>query len=710
MENNEELPEIQTKLINGVELTNKDIAKISMICDYLIVDHFHDISSFIRLERCFGPFFAKEGPNFLPEVHKEICGPKKKYITYGRLIAAYAKWKSKSSTNECFNKFMDLVFGDMIKSQEEVVGKLVEGGRIFSTRNTRGRKIISKFSVLTDESKNQIGGFHIQYDDFFDTILSPKKTKEDITLEMNFAPNGREIRDRDGISHIGGKYSITKNIIKFLVFKCRSGKTFYIGDVSEDEGENFELFLFGTSSCQLKSVRCEVINNQLTYFEPKFQPSLRINLKLKDFDSIDEKFIDENITNAPLVFEENEMQNLSDEQIQEGNMLLIPCISDDAFVDKSTLIEPICGKDFNEICKSFLVSQSQQVEQEKEDLKKKIYEKTIMRKHLLKIYFKKFQVTENISVLKTRKQPESRIKMDKFLAKVKGYRKRMNQKIEQKKEEAENTKNEEDSFWNDDEEEDWPEDNNLENNEKDQKEGPKEEQVQKEEEPKKEEAPKEEEPKQEESPKEEEPPKEEPPKEEEPKKVEPPKVDEVKVEIEPPKLEEQTNKKDEEPKNEEPSKVDEMKVEVEPPKIEEQTETKDEPKIEEPPKVDEMKVKVEPPKIEEQTKKEDIKAEIGPSKVDEIKVESQKEESIIPGEEKVVIEVSNEKEKQEEPQDEKIVLKGKSKKLMKKLNKPEPEEQKQEEPKTEEIKQEIKQEEPKKEEPKQEEPKKEEIK
>jgi len=689
MENNEELPEIQTKLINGVELTNRDIAKISMICDYLVVDHFHDVSSFIRLERCFGPFFTKEAPNFLPEVHKEICGPKKKYITYGRLIAAYAKWKSKSSTNESFNKFMDLVFGDMIKSQEEVVGKLVEGGRIFSTRNTRGRKIISKFSVITDETKNQIGGFHIQYDDFFDTVLSPKKTKDNITLEMNFAPNGREIRDRDGISHIGGKYSITKEIIKFLVFKCRSGKTFYIGDISEDEGEQFELFLFGTSSCQLKSVRAEVINDQLTYFEPKFQPSLRINQKLKDFDSIDDKFIEENITNAPLVFEENEMQNLSEEQLQEGNMLLIPCVSDDAFVEKSTLIESICGKDFNEICKPFLISQSEQVEQEKEELKKKIYEKTIMRKHLLKIYFKKFKVTENISILKSPKQPESRIKMDKFLAKVKGYRKRMNKKIEQKKEEAQNTKNEEDSFWNDDEE-DWPEDKNLENNESEsnQKEQPKEEQVQKEEEPKKEESPK----------------------VEEPKKEEPPK-------------EEQTEPKEEEAKKEEPPKIEEVKVEVEPPKMEEAKPKEEEPKNEEPPKIDEVKVDKEPPKMEEETKKEDIKAEIENPKVDEIKVKSQKEEEIALGEEKLVIEVSNEKEKQKEPQDEKIVLKAKPRKLLKKLDKPKinPEEQKQEEPKQEESKkeeikqvepkkEEIKQVEVKKEEPKQEEPKKEEIK
>lgn len=154
MEANEEVPEIQKKNINGVELTNEDIAKIAMICDYLVIDRFHDVSSFLRLEKCFGPFFTKENPEFLPDVFKEICGEKKKYITFGRLINAYTKWKSKSSTNENFNKFMDLVFGDIIKTQNEVVGKLVEGGRIFSTRNTRGRKVISKFSVITDETKS----------------------------------------------------------------------------------------------------------------------------------------------------------------------------------------------------------------------------------------------------------------------------------------------------------------------------------------------------------------------------------------------------------------------------------------------------------------------------------------------------------------------------------------------------------------------------
>ena len=475
MENNEELPEIQTKMINGIEISNLEFAKIAMISDYLILDRFQDYSTFFRLEKCFGPFFIKESQDFLISVFKEICGPKKKYISFGRLILAYTKWKSKTSTNENFNKFMDIIFNKVLDTNVKKIGECVEGGRIFSTRNTNGRKVISRFSVLTDESKNNIKGFHIQYDDVFDTILSQIKNRDNITLEMNFAPNGRNIRDRDGISHVGGKYSVTKGIIKFMVFKCRSGKTFYIGDESEDEGEEIKLFLFGTSSCQLKSVRVELVNEQLIYFEPKFQPSLRINQKIIDFDSLDEKYIKENIINSPLLFEENEMKEMSIEQLEESNSLIIPCISDDTFIDKKELEEPLNGKILNEIYKSFLIQQNEVQEKEKEELKNKLYEKTIMRKHLLKVYLKKFKVRENISILKENKQPKTRISQDKFLAKIKAYRNKMDKTIEKKKEELKveeqkkDSKNEEDenedSYWDDDEEKDWPQDDGIETKE-----------------------------------------------------------------------------------------------------------------------------------------------------------------------------------------------------------------------------------------------------
>ena len=464
------MPIIETKEINGVEISNLEVAKIAMICDYLVLDRFHDISSFLRFEQCFGPLFLKEKSNFLFEVFQEICGHKKKYINFGRLISAYLIWKSKLSKNQSFNKFMNIVFNNMIKMNNEIVGTPVEGGRVFSTRNSRGRKIISKFSVLSDEKNNALKGFYIQYDDHFETILAPKKNienekekdRDNIKLEINFEANGTNVIDRDGISHIGGKYSKTKNIIKFLIFKCRSGKTFYIGDTSEERNEKIELFLFGTSSCQLKSLRIELVNNQLIYFEPKFQPSVRVNPKIIPFELIDDKFINDNIINSPLIFEENEIKDVPIEDLIDSNSLLVPCISDDAFIDKKTLIEPIYGKGFNEIYKSFLIVQDEMKEGEKEELKKQIYSRTIQRKQLLKIYLNKFKIKENMMILqnKNQSQPEDRINMDKFLAKVKVYRNKVDKIIQKKKDELKKSE-----MIDDESDDDWIENKNLENEE-----------------------------------------------------------------------------------------------------------------------------------------------------------------------------------------------------------------------------------------------------
>ena len=170
-----ELPKIETKKINNAEISNLEIAKIAMVCNYLVLDRFTDISSFPRFEMCFGPLFNNENSNFLFETFTEICGLKKKYINFGRLISAYLLWKSKSSKNSSFIKFMDILFNKMIKTKDEVIGTPVEGGRAFSTRNAKGRKIISKFGVISDENKNALNGFIIQYDDAFDSVLTTKK-------------------------------------------------------------------------------------------------------------------------------------------------------------------------------------------------------------------------------------------------------------------------------------------------------------------------------------------------------------------------------------------------------------------------------------------------------------------------------------------------------------------------------------------------------
>ena len=468
MEENE-VENKKTKVINGVTLSEIEISKIAMVCDFLVLDRYNDISSFLRFEKCFGPLLSKEDPQLLIDAFKEICGPKKKYINFGRLILAYSKWKSNSSQNENFNKFMKIVFNDMIKTENEVIGELEEGTRIFSTRNTRGRKVISKFSVFTDTKKNTIQGFNIQYDDFFDSLLcSKKKENEDknITLEINFLPNGKTILDRDGISHIAGKFSAANKLIKFLIFKCRSGKTFYIGDNSENDDEQIQLFIFGTSSCQLKTLRIETINDRLAYLEPKFQPSMRVNAKIVPIDEIDEKYINENIINSNLIFEENEIQNIPDDNLDE-NTLLIPFIGDDAFItDKESLVEPIFGKDINEFYKPYLQRKIQSGDansDEEKKLRMKILEETVKRTALLKCFIKKFKKKENIKVLKNKNaQKKERIDMDKYLAKIKLFRKKVSKKKSIIVLENENENNEKgefnDSLEGFEQDEDWPDD------------------------------------------------------------------------------------------------------------------------------------------------------------------------------------------------------------------------------------------------------------
>ena len=356
----EEVPRpIKHKKINGVDFSEFDLAGIKMLCDYIILDRFNDSASFIRFEQCFGPLFSKKNKEFkLVEAFKEIAGPKRKYITFKRVIKAFLKWKLKKSNNYSFNYFMSEVFEKMMKKKEEVVGELVEGQRVFSTKNCRNRKIITKFSVLTDETKNKIKGFVIEYDTVFNAILCKQDKKEDYNLEINFNlfhaqgdKLSREFQlDRDGISHIAGKYNETTKNIKFLIFKCRSGKTLYIGDPKEEETDKIVPFLFGSSKYQLKTMTIELINDVLAYIKPKFQLSTRKNDNLDiNFDDCNEKYLE----NDPPKFEEIESDKLSEEELKNDKKFLTPMILDDQFVDKMSLIESNCGKTFKEVYKSF---------------------------------------------------------------------------------------------------------------------------------------------------------------------------------------------------------------------------------------------------------------------------------------------------------------------------------------------------------------------
>ena len=341
------------KKLFGTEVSNFEIGAIRMICDYLFVDRIKDMATFPRFEQCFGPLFTDEDDFSLSEVFKEICGEKKKYITFRRMILSLLKWKSNKSSNKFFNYFMSALFNSIIKKRNEVIGELKESGQIFSTQNCTGRKAISKFGVFSDKYKNKIQGFLLQYDDTFNANLSYRADSDETSLEINLKPYKVDdtygkifSNDRDGISHIAGKYDTKEKTIYLLIFKCRSGKTFYIGENNKRDKNIVKPFLFGTSRCQLKDLRIETIKSQLTYLEPSFQKSLRVNQNLcVEFDKIDEKFLEEN----NLIFEEKQIQDISVSDSNYDKYILVPSITDDAFMDASSLKEIKEGKQFKEI-------------------------------------------------------------------------------------------------------------------------------------------------------------------------------------------------------------------------------------------------------------------------------------------------------------------------------------------------------------------------
>ena len=371
------------KQIFGIDFSEFELFSIRMISDYLFLDRFNDSASFVRFEQCFGPLFSSKNKQFkLVEAFKEIVGPKRKYLTFKRMIKAYINWKLKKSQNYSFNFFMTEVFQKMIKKRGEVVGELVEGQRVFSTKNCRNRKIITKFSVLTDESKNKIKGFVIEYDTVFKAILCKQLKKDDIHLEINFGlfhaqgdKLSREFQlDRDGISHMAGKYDKTSGNIKFLIFKCRSGKTLYIGDPKETEEDNIIPFIFGSSKCQLKTMTIELINDQLAYIQPKYQISTRKNDNLDiEFDNLDENYLN----NDPPKYEETDLEGMPDDQFKDDKQYLFPLVPDDQFVDKMSLVESNCGKDFKEVYNSLFDKEEKNAVEKFRNSIKKLLEDTI---------------------------------------------------------------------------------------------------------------------------------------------------------------------------------------------------------------------------------------------------------------------------------------------------------------------------------------------
>ena len=94
-------------------LNEVEEVQLKTICEYLFFDQFKDYASFPRFEQCFQPLFNSTNIT-LDSVYKEICGPKKKYINYPRMLSAFKKYKSGNLSNDTKYFFQKLLTNILI--------------------------------------------------------------------------------------------------------------------------------------------------------------------------------------------------------------------------------------------------------------------------------------------------------------------------------------------------------------------------------------------------------------------------------------------------------------------------------------------------------------------------------------------------------------------------------------------------------------------
>ena len=167
-----------------VNITKEEHDKIRVCAEYLFFDQYKDMASFPRFEECIGSLVPDDIS--LEKVFQDIVGPKRKYITFRRLIKAYLKYKD-GNLSENTQKFFSFVLNEILHKGGESVGEKKEGATKFSTKEGMKQFAISKLSVLTNENKDKIQGFQIYYDDFFsnDLFLSKNQDEFYIPLEIN---------------------------------------------------------------------------------------------------------------------------------------------------------------------------------------------------------------------------------------------------------------------------------------------------------------------------------------------------------------------------------------------------------------------------------------------------------------------------------------------------------------------------------------------
>ena len=327
-----------------VDFSEEELNKIKVLCDFLFFDQYKSSASYPRFQQSFAALVGNSKIDLF-QTFKKICGERKKYITFGRMIKAFLQNKKDKNQIDLQN-FFNLIMDDKtIKKEEEEAGIQYENAIRYSTKQGNMRHFVSKVCVMTDESGEKIKGLRIYYDDFFknDLFFNKRGDKFLISMELNLIGdltdeniNGRaDMNTMDGITNVFGTYT---DKITFIGFKCRSGKTSFYG---KPEGTPF---FYGSIGRHVKTFKCEVKNGVLTSILPGYVDVIRRNTYIdksindiqNDIDHCDD-----------YVYEEESLTKINDPDELDKN-IRNPMIPDDYFFDKK-FEDKIKGTDINEI-------------------------------------------------------------------------------------------------------------------------------------------------------------------------------------------------------------------------------------------------------------------------------------------------------------------------------------------------------------------------
>ena len=386
-------------------LSPEEEIQIKTICEYLFFDEFKDYVSYNRFEQCFQPLFNNIQIS-MDKVFKSICGEKKKYINYQRLINAYLLYKGNDpKLSPDLKTFFEKLFKSILKKENELVGKPQEKTFAFSTpKACKKRDCISAVKILSDK-EGKIHGLIMEYDDVAVNKLYPNKLENnlEISLEMKLGlVDEKPIEEKkvgklaglkeefykDAVTHVFGTISQKTSFVTFLGFKCVSGKTVFVG---YPEGDGF---LFGRFGKKFHEIKMQMSLDGIILLHPGFNVNRRTNYYLSNDAN---NLTKEDLKRDVLIQDEAQLSKLND-AVQIDKLITTPIIDENHFLNQK-LIDDISGNDYKEVVNqsarewilkdptvkdkkiegfSSVDAALQQVEKEKENSKKELVEITEM--------------------------------------------------------------------------------------------------------------------------------------------------------------------------------------------------------------------------------------------------------------------------------------------------------------------------------------------